>query len=388
MKKFYIHIGRPKVGSSAIQHFLFINRELLLDEFKILYPKAGIIQRASHKLALVYLPNFNDSCKVKGTTGKSIFRELFEEILSSNATGVVLSSENFYFVDPKKLPQKIKKNFDCKIICYVRRQDEVLISSFIQEIKENAIDLATTFEDYTSNDLRMTLLDYYPILHRWADVFGKNNIIVRVYEKEQMKENIFFDFLDAIGVSSDVRFTIPNKRLNPSPSRDVLEYIHLINQFDADESVYRSLRLPLLEISERLGSPDALDSKNIFSIDQRLSIMKRYEDANALIAREFLARSDGKLFFEEPETKRCQAFDYPGITLDRLSMITAGLFLQQADTYFKLREKLVNSERRIAALEKIIRNMTDANNENRGPTVCESSRKRKKLRFFGWKFGQ
>lgn len=372
-KKLYIHIGRPKVGSSAIQHFLFMNRELLLNRYKMLYPKTGILQKASHKLALVFLPELMDADSVKNVNGHDIYEELLEEIQNSRAKSAIISSENFYFVDPQMMPSFLLNKFDVKIICYVRRQDEVLISSFVQEIKGNAIQFDTTFEDYTSNSLRMELLDYYPILTKWGKIFGDDNVIVRVYEKGQMQQDIFTDILDSIEIKITDQFRLPEKRLNPSPSLDILEYIHLINKFDANETVYRNLRRPLLDISEGLEIPRELSSKNIFTHEQRITIIDQYKNSNSEVARKFLKRSDGKLFSKDPTDEISKPLSYPGITLDRLTKITAGLFLNQASMDFQLQKKLIKCEKRIVQLEDELKTKKCQNGVSKMRSIFQSN---------------
>lgn len=351
-KTIYIHIGRPKVGSSAIQKFLLMNRSLLLNSHKTLYPKTGEMDLASHELALVFLHDLPDARSIKKISPGSIYSELIDEINQSGAVKAVLSSENFFFVDPIKLPLKSMKDFQFRIICYIRRQDEVLISSYIQEIKDNLIPFGTSFESYTSDILRMNLLDYYPILEKWAAVFGKENIKVRVYEEEQMKGDIFEDIINAIDIPWDDRFKIPEKRLNPSPNLDILEYICMINQFDANETLYRSLRRPLLDISEKLEASNGLLHKHVFSVAQRKSVLDRYHASNEKIAKEFLLRKDGQLFFKNLSDETYDATAYPGISVYRLAKITAGLFLNQAKFNFKLSKRLAVSDKKIKLLEK------------------------------------
>jgi hypothetical protein len=74
------------------------------------------------------------------------------------------------------------------------------------------------------------------------------------------------------------------------------------------------------------------------------------------------------------------------VKLDRLSKITVGLFLQQAITNSALREKLLDIERRISALEKQILNYRDTSVSNQGTISSAPSRRIKKRSFFGWKF--
>ena len=143
-KKLYIHIGRPKVGSTAIQSFLKTNRKTLLEN-GILYPAAGERQNASHQLASVLLREAER--KQDLNPAESLYRDLIAEIESSAASTCVISSENFYFVQPKRVAEALEGKYDVKIICYVRRQDEVLVSSYIQELRDD------TLQEYERDDI-------------------------------------------------------------------------------------------------------------------------------------------------------------------------------------------------------------------------------------------
>lgn len=353
-KELFIHIGRPKVGSSAIQYFMAMNRNILLDKYNILYPYTGMQDMASHQLSLVFLPKLADSIIVNGISPISIYSQLNDEVKKAHAKKTVISSENFYFIDPSNIPATLLNEYKIKIICYVRRQDDVLISSYLQEIKDNLIPFGTCFESYTSNPLRMELLDYYPILSKWANVFGRENIIVRIYEKSQMYNDIFKDIIEAIETPWDNSFMIPERRVNPSPDLDILEYISMINQFEARKKVLRKLKQPLLNISEILEKSNGLHGKHVFTMEQREAVLERYKISNSLIAKEYLHREDGVLFHEKISDHPYEKYEYPGISTHRLSKITAGLFLHVTKENYRLRERLVITDNRIRTLENEI----------------------------------
>lgn len=56
----FLHIGRPKTGSTALQHFLMKNRQRLLDN-GILYPLTGSYQLSSHLFAYAYSESMRKS---------------------------------------------------------------------------------------------------------------------------------------------------------------------------------------------------------------------------------------------------------------------------------------------------------------------------------------
>ena len=342
-KKLYIHIGRPKVGSTAIQSFLKTNRKTLLEN-GILYPAAGERQNASHQLASVLLREAER--KQDLNPAESLYRDLIAEIESSAASTCVISSENFYFVQPKRVAEALEGKYDVKIICYVRRQDEVLVSSYIQELRDD------TLQEYERDDIdryltrpdRLVLLDYHAIMDRWATAFGVENIIVRVYENGQLNGDLFNDFMDAMGSSLTDEYNKPQKRVNATPSSDILEIIKLVNRFPASLTIRKQIKRYLVEISENIGKSDRFDSRRIFSVKQKRDVLARFRKSNAATARKYLKRDDGRLFYRDIEKEDVENFGQGGIheqfELDRMTQIWLGMVFHQQEQFLRLEMQL------------------------------------------------
>ena len=105
---------------------------------------------------------------------------------------ILLSDEGFWN-HPKMTAAKnwselldfcTKIDVHLKIIVYLRRQDEVIQSYWAQRVKET--NLKTDFFKYIrSGKYAQFHLDYYEHLQEIASVVGKENIIVKIYEKGQ-----------------------------------------------------------------------------------------------------------------------------------------------------------------------------------------------------------
>ena len=352
-KKLFIHIGRPKVGSSAIQHFLWKNRNALLNE-GILYPESIIFQKASHKLALIFQPYLADASVVHDETASSLYSQINQEADRASVSKLVVSSENYFLINPKEPAKYLREHFDVKIICYLRRQDEVLVSSLIQEIKAGAEDMKTDIQAYIKNPDRLALLDYEAVLDRWAKEFGQENIFVRVYEPEKMRGNIFQDFCSVIGVNFEKLVAI-EERLNPSPALDVLNFIYQINQTSQDGIPKRQLRLPLLGASEKLGFEGGFDAKSIIPYSLKKQLLDMFRESNANVARKYLAKDDGILFSELDKEERVDS--YSGYKLDRFVVMAATLFAFQQQQIHQLRSK-------VESLEENSDNQEPAKNKN------------------------
>ena len=87
---FIFHIGTHKTGSTAIQSFLFANRNRLLKS-GILYPSVGLKDKAHHNAA--WTLKAGDINKTK-----ALFLKIEREASSYEVDTVLLSSEEFEFI--------------------------------------------------------------------------------------------------------------------------------------------------------------------------------------------------------------------------------------------------------------------------------------------------
>jgi len=298
-KKLFIHIGRPKVASTAIQRFLKANRNALL-QHGVLYPITGERQQASHRLCDVLAA---ETARKPGArrASEELYGQLHAEVQASAAGCAIVSSENFYLVKPKQLASRLADRFDARIVCYVRRQDEVLISSYIQELRDNTLSdtEARELDVYLSRPDRLRLLDYCHILDSWSAEFGVENIVVRVFEEGQLVGgDVYGDILDVLGLSPEQSFQMPERRVNSSPGTDVLHLIQSINAYPASQLIKTQLKSSLVEVSEHLPRDDRYDTRRMFSYQQRVAALARFEKSNAETARKYLGRKNDTLFRE------------------------------------------------------------------------------------------
>ena len=136
MKTLYIHIGTPKTGSTSLQTFFKINKKLLKQK-GIYYPTEGSYYHddayhddASHQI-LAYKLNGDYSRRMQS------HREIRQHINETECHNILLSAERFWYVSGKKI-RAIFDNIPLgyKIIVYLRRQDNRLISVYNQRVKQ------------------------------------------------------------------------------------------------------------------------------------------------------------------------------------------------------------------------------------------------------------
>ena len=112
-----------------------------------------------------------------------------------------------------------KSGFTVKVIVYLRRQDEFLSSWWNQLIKmrrpvPGRHYETMTWEEYRGNVPDSMQLDYYGALERISAVIGKENVIVRRFDKKYFYGGtIQADFLHCLGLEMTEEFRIlPGKR--------------------------------------------------------------------------------------------------------------------------------------------------------------------------------
>ena len=308
-KRLFIHIGSHKTGTGAIQKFLFRNREALREK-GFLYPDPG--HKASHHaMASEFRPLKRR--RNKGEELKTL--SYIQEIRTHNLDTSILSSEGLVLrgTDVKKLRDIIPGDLDVKIVIYLRRQDERLESGYNQIVK-GPRRYPKKFLDSGSIPNQKYILDYYKILTPWRDEFGLENIIVRVYEKEQFPRGIIVDFCGVIGLEPDHTLRISDERINPSLDWDIIEIIRLCNEkYKGDMKFHNWLVMNL----KRIKRKETKGKQHLLSPQQRRDLIEEYAESNAKVAREYLGREDGRLFYA-PLPKPDEPWQpYSGLTVER-----------------------------------------------------------------------
>lgn len=345
MTTIYLHIGTPKTGTTALQKFLFNNREKLLEKGS-LYPVSGMISTQnitgvySHHglvkaLLKMYDPKSPGIQSRDGGEWKNSWEELKKEIKKIKPKNVILSSElltyrkEFYYSDMIDLAKRMLEEYETKIVIYVRRQDEFFRSLYCQTMKSPLPQKVPNFNvNYPNiNTMRMSQFignfkyqaNYYSTIELWKKNFGVNNIIVRVFEKEQIQNgNVADDFLDILNLKleynkncKDLNFSNPE---NISYSGKVIKMINLIElasqirRLPEGKYWYLYTKFAFFRMDKRIQLaiflsrfvPNSVVSEELLSKEDRISIMKEFEESNKKLAKEYLGRENGKLFYAKP----------------------------------------------------------------------------------------
>ncbi|HEX6827365.1 MAG TPA: hypothetical protein VF104_00145, partial [Burkholderiales bacterium] len=216
-----LHIGTDKTGSTALQEFFAGNAEAL-GRHGFVYLKSGRNHRPNH--TAIHEPTLAGDY--------SWWRRLAKELMASPMPRGLVSFEGFYHLNEAQL-RRVRKELAglaVKIVIYLRRQSDMVRSGVAQRIKSGQMNLALA--QYTPALLVTIGASYESVLARFGAVFGRDNLLVRRYEHGRWPEqNIFLDFLGAIGIGLDGRALQEQFRLPPGDSNPTLdvESLHLLD---------------------------------------------------------------------------------------------------------------------------------------------------------------
>jgi len=302
-KKVFIHIGFMKTGTSAFQAFLNNekNKKFLIEN-DIYYP--NINRKAQNYLAFSLMDTIPPKVQHILPIGRDeLYKTLVDEIKNSKQKNILISSESLslittsYFLGhetPERLYQLlIDENIEFKIIVFIRRQDEYLSSLYNQIIKRHNFNSLYN-KDINSYFLEnIELFDYKTIIDNWAIVFGKNNLIVRVYKKG---ENSVANIFKAINANIEMK-EIENDIINEKISNKTLEFLRIANKFEIDKSNGQQNDL-LINMAEEVFSKENKFT-SMLTFENSKKIMNDFFEKNKLFSLSYL---EDDLSWCDPET--------------------------------------------------------------------------------------
>ena len=310
MKTLYLHIGTPKTATSSIQNFLAINRNVL-EKHSYCFPKSlektAYVnpKRNAHFLITDYFLEdgshdiqAEDACMLRG------MEQIHDLLLQVD--NVILSEENiwrFSSYSRKRLFPFIADTarefgYQVKIIVYLRRQDQFLLSRWNQNVKNSARSEIHPIREHLKevDEKQKLVVNYGKKLDKIAEVFGKENVIVRRFDpKSWVNGSIIEDFMQCVGLEMTEEYQMPDRMVNPGLKGNTVEIKRLINEsrsLTTDEKNYvgESLR----KMSEDSGRRYPV---SMLSVEETKALIKKYEKQNAYVAEQYIG--DGKPLFDD-----------------------------------------------------------------------------------------
>jgi len=337
MSKYILHIGYGKTGTTSIQDYLYKNRKTLVEQ-KILYPDEFMfncpMNVRNHNMLGRALAGRYGWYKMKPSDYIAQFEAQSRQIKSDK---VVISAESmtggvqpWEYNTAEKYWEAVSwsinnaagvfRDFDVVIIIYLRRQDQWLESAVNHTIKYGGLmpERLRTMSDHELIEMYSVRMDYFRTLECWASGFGRENIKVRILDKNRVKNSgVVEDFLDAAEIEQSV---LPDRKSavavrNRSFPRDFLEIKRVLNQIPKRKYEERVI-VEYLKTLSREQSDENEKRWPLIDSETRKNIMDRFRVSNKRVACEYLQLGNQDLFGEsldmdEPESS------YPGMDIEK-----------------------------------------------------------------------
>ncbi len=319
----FLHAGLIKTGSSSIQRFIDQNHELM----KLHDVRSAFGLGTHQKIKACLTDNMEEMRRFRIYSRKQADRFLQFAINKINkqrelypGNDFYLTHENFFqtmdiHIGKNKWFYKInlermkwfigQLNYHVKLVVYLRRQDRLLLSAYNTYVTR--FQLTDTFDEWGKPDL-----NYAAMLLDLAEIFGKENLIVRIFEHDQLVDaSIIADFLAIFDLKVEDGFINTGLHDNQSLSVEAEEIIRVNLSKYNDYNEYFKYALAIAEIDRQRDN----SIKPALSYEQRRAILKQYEDSNAFVAKNFFNREDGRLFSDI-----CSEIHQPLLSSSRVSL--------------------------------------------------------------------
>lgn len=349
-----LHIGTEKTGTSSIQKFCVDNREQLLRQ-GVYYPVSPADHLGNHIRLSAY---FQEGGWVRhlhrdlGITSPQQLRQFRRQFLFSLTKElsrhpdktVLFSNEHLSMchVDDEiaKLAGLLRQfTDDIKILVYLRRQMDKYATLHATRVVRGEPGLKF---DLNERELALPTFDYLGMLDRWAHFFGKKNIVVRPFEKQQLTGgDAVRDFIDVLGLQGDFAFS---REQNKRPSLECVQF--LTHMF---EHIPRIRNNALHPYRRNLGEVvKAVTGGEPYTCPQLRKFEARFDESNAEIARKYLGREDGVLFRNDlgPD-----AGEIP-LSVEQAVEIASKLWISQCQSIDKLTDGLEACKVLVSQLEQ------------------------------------
>lgn len=283
MRKLFVHCGVHRTGTTLIQSYLAKNRDA--------FAKAGIIypfDEESHQFLVGKIR--------RGELDPKALVELIGSIPASDGASILLSGEDFCGIESRDWLKALASSFETRVIFYMRRQDLWMNSWYNQNIKwpwDRRTDHLSPHE-FLELISEYFWLDYAKTLDRFSASVGRENLLLGVVEKAQVRD-VVPDFLKKIGIEPESAPAIENGKSNesiPPLATEVLRHLDLLSLQPRERY---QLICKITELTNRIAPHQSM---MVFSPDERRAILARFVASNAAVARNYFGRADGRLFLD------------------------------------------------------------------------------------------
>lgn len=375
-RKVFVHIGTEKTGSTSLQAFLQENEAALnLSGYSYFCsPEKPYFERNGHfPIAACFSSVTPDFVSEEKHRDRNSVLEVLHRDLSLDNRHAILSAEHFSsrltsLEDLETFKSALSPR-EVTIVVYIRPQDELACSNYSTAIncgyqRSFSLDEVDPVNPY---------YNYLRMLMPYAQVFGKERILVRNYKA---LEDIRIDFLTQIGIQKSHPYKL-SQNLNESMSLGQLEILREINQIllpfgKCSHTEYvHSLNLRSI-IAKALPSAGG-GASGLLSKSERIRILEMFRSSNDSIEQQYL-ESNALIdwYTQGYENEPSSDFDLKSLFaqgLLSLAQQTVQLSNASDQTILELRNQIQSHKEQISELQELIINhrhrLSELDNERR-----------------------
>ncbi len=348
-KVIYLHIGTSKTGTTSIQNCLYNNRKLLAKKgycfrrMPIIYERAnknrnGLFLGGLRRLPLVGRVSDEFRDKILNMGLKQVKTWL------KHYTAVILTDESLWnqfhhnnFINLKKFKAFADKNdAQLKLVVYFRPQEDWLESRYkqllIKPVKSEKN--LPEWKEYVKHPELWPKLDYYEGLFHMSEIVGKDNIIVRVYDRKEFIEGkAEYDFLQAIGLEPTEEYKFAAEEKNTSLSPNYIEIKRILNNLEGIKNISLNdldyVQTAAKKCSKSTKKLRKSSKETFISADERAMIRDLYEEGNKKLLKEYLP--DREELFPDPKDTTVWSKDNPDLYEDTVLLFGYMLLDQERE---------------------------------------------------------
>jgi hypothetical protein len=303
-----LHIGCPKTGTTSLQQFLTVNRELLLRQ-GVLYPRS-LLERPEELLhtALASYAVEESRPRLRGEMFAAqrqqrtrLSRERLQAaftkelalhagklktlIFSNEHLGLLLLAE----AELVRLKDLLAPHC-CRltVLVYLRRQDRIATSMYSTALRAGQGKQPML----PQNPVRMPhrpMYEYHRMLSLWSRVFGREQLQIRLYE--DCRHRLLEDFCEVSGVQ-------------PGPEAEMLPPANTALSALGQAMLSRVNESRLFSEAQRLALVEVLDHRNAGAPAlplraEAVAFYAHWRDTNERVRQDFLPARAAPLFDED-----------------------------------------------------------------------------------------
>ncbi len=276
MRQLWLHIGTSKTGSTSVQRYARDRKAYLLSHGIDFLVRR---RRTAYNDMAIYLRGGDMA------TAAKVGGQVRGLMAKSDAQVFVMSSEMLHPGTAGALREALAltEPVDVKIICYFRRQDRYLESSYKQKMKTGKV--APGFQNHL-NKFGTGAGDYLALVDNWLAAWPEAEFIFRRFEPARFPHgNVVHDLMSVFGLDIAADGMEPMEEMsNPTPTIDILDLMQIVSRVPGLDARRIVRSLPLGEIPRFRGR--AMDH------DQARALLDTFAEGNEVLRQRFFPEDE------------------------------------------------------------------------------------------------